>query len=325
MQSDIDTLLSEIYFLREEINEKNQLIKGVFRNEDIKSCIAQNTFKKNDRNITNDKATEILVLNNQEKSKENLDPNGRSNTANINTVTSEISDSKSSPENIETRNPSNDCKINEQTDCSVITDKKSSFQENKRTKDIKKKNQKQTNDNAHTNNGNKIKKTVYILGDSMIKKLNGYLLTKKIKHKHLVKVRAFSGAKVSCMRDYANPTLRDINPEHIILHVGTNDLTSEKTASQISRSIIELGTSLKNDTNTVSISAIVPRSDKLDNKATEVNNRLVLMCQERNISFLSHSDIIDPSKHLNESKLHFNRQGMRVFAENISGFLTKLN
>ena len=127
------------------------------------------------------------------------------------------------------------------------------------------------------------------------------------------------------MRDYANPTLRDINPEHIILHVVTIKLTSEKTASQISRSIIELGTSLKNDTNTVSISAIVPRSDKLDNKATEVNNRLVLMCQERNIPFLSHSDIIDPSKHLNESKLHFNRQGMRVFAENISGFLTKLN
>ena len=109
------------------------------------------------------------------------------------------------------------------------------------------------------------------------------------------------------MRDYANPTLRDINPEHIILHVGTNDLTTEKTASQISRSIIELGTSLKNDTNTVSISAIVPRSDKLDNKATEVNNRLVLMCQERNIPFLSHSDIIDLSKHLNKSKLHFNR------------------
>ena len=159
----------------------------------------------------------------------------------------------------------------------------------------------------------------------MVKKLNGYLLIKRIKYKHLVKVRAFSGAKVSCMRDYANPTLRDINPEHIILHVGTNDLTSEKTASQISRSIIELGTSLKNDTNTVSISAIVPRSDELDNKATEVNKRLVLMCQEKNIPFLSRSNIIDTSKNLNESKLHFNRQGMRFFAENISGFLMELN
>ena len=88
---------------------------------------------------------------------------------------------------------------------------------------------------------------------------------------------------------------------------------TEKTASQMSRSIIELGTSLKNHTNTVSISAIVPRSDELDNKATEVNNCLILMYHERNIPFLSLSNIINTSKHLNESKLHFNSQGMRVF------------
>ena len=41
-----------------------------------------------------------------------------------------VIETKSSPENIETRNPSNDCKINEQTDRLTITDKKSSIQEN---------------------------------------------------------------------------------------------------------------------------------------------------------------------------------------------------
>ena len=85
------------------------------------------------------------------------------------------------------------------------------------------------------------------------------------------------------MRDYANPILRDVNSEHIILHIVTNDLTTKKTASQISRSIIELDT-LKNDTNTVSISATVPRSDEPDNKATEVNNRLVL-CVRKGIYY----------------------------------------
>ena len=44
LQSHIDTLLSEICFLREEIKEKNQLIKAVFRNEDIMPHIPQNTF-----------------------------------------------------------------------------------------------------------------------------------------------------------------------------------------------------------------------------------------------------------------------------------------
>ena len=56
----------------------------------------------------------------------------------------------------------------------------------------------------------------------MVKKLNGYLLTRKIKHKHSVKVHSFSGAKISCVTDHAKPTLRDINPDNIILHAGTN-------------------------------------------------------------------------------------------------------
>ena len=47
----------------------------------------------------------------------------------------------------------------------------------------------------------KKQKTVYILGDSMIKKLNGYLFTKKVRRRILVKIHQFSGAKVSCMVD----------------------------------------------------------------------------------------------------------------------------
>ena len=159
----------------------------------------------------------------------------------------------------------------------------------------------------------------------MVKKLNGYLLTRKIKHEHLVKVCSFSGAKISCMTDHVKPTLRDINPDHIILHAGTNDLRTENTASQIAKATIDLATSLKNDDNTVTVSGIVPRLDDLNNKANEVNRRLVLMCKERNISFLSHDESIDPSKHLNESKLHLNSNGIKIFAENFSRFLVKLN
>lgn len=41
------------------------------------------------------------------------------------------------------------------------------------------------------NENNQHEKNVYILGDSMDKKLNGYVLIKKIKHKHLDKVHSF--------------------------------------------------------------------------------------------------------------------------------------
>ena len=47
------------------------------------------------------------------------------------------------------------------------------------------------------------------------------------------------------MHDHVNPTVRDFNLDHIILHCMTNDLSSERTASPIARSIIEPALSSK--------------------------------------------------------------------------------
>ena len=113
---------------------------------------------------------------------------------------------------------------------------------------------------------------MFILGDSIIKNANGYLLTKKLRHKKCIKVRSFSGAKVSCMYDHVKPTIREFNLNHIILHVGTNELKNSKTARQISRSVIGLALSLKSETKAVTISLIVPRKDNLNNKVQEVNS-----------------------------------------------------
>ena len=159
----------------------------------------------------------------------------------------------------------------------------------------------------------------------MVKKVNSFLLTRNIYHKFLVKVRSFSSAEVNCMNYYVKPTLRDFNPEHIILHVGTNDLNSERTASQIAKSIIDLGQSLKTDTNTITIPLIVPRYDNLNNKASEVNGRLVNMCKERNISYIDHVDAISPEHHLNESHLHLNRYSTIEFAKNFTRYLSELD
>ena len=112
------------------------------------------------------------------------------------------------------------------------------------------------------------------------------------------------------MTDHVKPTLRDINPDHIVLDAGTNDLRTKNKASQIAKSTVDLATSLKNDGNTVTVYGIVSRLDDLNNQASEVNGRLVLMCKERNISFLSHDKSVDPNKHLNESKLHLNSNGI---------------
>ena len=61
-----------------------------------------------------------------------------------------------------------------------------------------------------------LKKLCSYLGDSMVMKLNGFLFTRKLNHKCLVKVRPFSSAKVRRMHDHVKPTVRDFNPDHII-------------------------------------------------------------------------------------------------------------
>ena len=84
------------------------------------------------------------------------------------------------------------------------------------------------------------------------------------------------------MHDHVYTTaIRDFNPNHFSLYCETNDLNSEQIASQITRSIIELALSLKSKDNKISISLILPRIDNLNNKASEVNCRLVHMCTEQ--------------------------------------------
>ena len=69
-----------------------------------------------------------------------------------------------------------------------------------------------------------------------------------MKNWKFIKVRSFSGAKVSC--NHAKLTIREFNSIHVTLHIETNELKSGKTSSQISKSVIDLGLPLKSETNT---------------------------------------------------------------------------
>ena len=68
------------------------------------------------------------------------------------------------------------------------------------------------------------KKKVFILGDSMVKHVQGWDITKKLENKHKVYIRQFTGSKVICMNDYVKLCICENNPDHIMFHVGTNDI-----------------------------------------------------------------------------------------------------
>ena len=114
--------------------------------------------------------------------------------------------------------------------------------------------------NITTNKQKQTRKTAFIIGNSMVKKIDGYLLTGSVSHKYIVKVRPFLSPKTIDMLDYIKQT--QTYPDVYLLHVGTNDLSSNKSPEHISLDILNLANSLKLDNNTVVISSIVPRDDE---------------------------------------------------------------
>ena len=89
-------------------------------------------------------------------------------------------------------------------------------------------------------------KSIIILGDSMIKHVNGWEISRKLQGNCKVYVKHFSGAKTKCMKDYIKPSQRE-NSDHHILHVVTNDLCLGRQSELIAKSVIDLALTLKNE------------------------------------------------------------------------------
>ena len=94
----------------------------------------------------------------------------------------------------------------------------------------------------------------------MTKLLNGSEMAKKIQSNYKIYVKTFSGATVSCMEDYMKPSFKN-SPDHFILHVGTNDLSSEKCSMEIAESVINLACRLKNEIHDASVSTVILRTE----------------------------------------------------------------
>ena len=77
------------------------------------------------------------------------------------------------------------------------------------------------------------------------------------------------------MDDYKKPLIRD-EPDNFIIHVGINYLNSEVSSKSIAESLVDLAMSLKTESNDVSVSNIVLRTDNslLNQKGSEVNSHL---------------------------------------------------
>ena len=76
-----------------------------------------------------------------------------------------------------------------------------------------------------------------------------------------VKVRSFSGSTVQDMDYFVEPLLAR-NPDHIIIHIGTNNLSDEcMTADRIANNIFQLANKIEEHGIKCTISKLVTRRD----------------------------------------------------------------
>ena len=215
----------------------------------------------------------------------------------------------------ETFNDDNDDNRNENNKAILVTEPNDQIKHNHQRNNgvtVRRRGKKKSDENKNT----EPKRVVAIIGDSMIKYIQGRKLSSD---KHFVVSKHFSGAKTKCMHHYALPTI-ERNPDELIIHCGTNDLKSDTSAHQKALDIVNLS-QLVNVETAVVFSSLIHRNDELDPKVNEVNVELEKLCHERNIGFIN-NDNIKPDLHLNNSRIHLNKQGTALLAKN---FLHHLN
>ena len=98
-------------------------------------------------------------------------------------------------------------------------------------------------------------------------------------------------------------------PDHVVLHVGCNDVRSKDAPSVIASRIVELASDVQKENTTVTVSTLIPRNDsnELIEKTEAVNVELRQMCSQRKIDIIEHSNL-DRNIHVNRN-VHLSRAG----------------
>ena len=122
------------------------------------------------------------------------------------------------------------------------------------------------------------------------------------------------------MLDYVKPIKRDLDPEAYVIHIGTNNLGTDKIPDEILSEVMRLIKGLKTYKNKIVISTIVLRGNAYNTKAGKVNTLLKEFCENNGIDTISY-DNINVKKHLNKGKLHLIDKGISSFARNFRYFL----
>ena len=153
------------------------------------------------------------------------------------------------------------------------------------------------------------KPSIFIAGDSMMKNIKGWLLSRR---KH-VRTYTFPGATTEEMEIFLKPLIAR-RPEEIILYTGTNDLSS-KTAEQVTGNILKLVAEIEKHGIKCTVSTIINRQGELGSKVHLVNEQLCKKLKTKNCTYICNKNI--SLNNLNNGGLHLNKRGDGALALNL--------
>ena len=110
------------------------------------------------------------------------------------------------------------------------------------------------------------------------------------------------------------PCIRENSVDHLIYHVGTNNVPSSKKAKCFAEWILSFAKEVKASKLDVSISSIVPRNDNWKNKVMEVNSYLKDLCKSSAIPFIINKAI--NLKNIEKTRFNVNPKGSNKLCDN---------
>ena len=162
------------------------------------------------------------------------------------------------------------------------------------------------------------------MGDSHIRRIKKNLFNNSI-NEGKAHLNSFNGATINRLDHFIAPILEEDQPDIVIIHVGSNDITHNTInnidAKDISKRIIDIGKKcLLYGVKEVIISSIfIKRQVKLTRIIRQVNDHLRDECRSNKFYFTSNNNITNEC--LWKDWLHLNNEGTSMFASNLVDFL----
>ena len=133
------------------------------------------------------------------------------------------------------------------------------------------------------------KKEIMIVGDSMIKHVNG----REVSRDDSVKIRFhLVGVTTGDIIDYVRPTARR-KPDMIIIHTGANDIQNKaNTLQKVRKVIITIKEIEVNNEVQIAFSGAIHRDDQdFEEEIKEINRKLDNSCKGKEIKFINNNNI----------------------------------